>query len=275
MTTDERQALGMYEFGQNWAEYAKDISSVHLSKAKEDFARLFDGIDLKGKSFVDIGSGSGVHALSALRLGVSSLTAVDIDRNSNITTGKTLEENWKDDNYRIINASILDGKTLENETFDIVYSWGVLHHTGDMWSAIENAAQKVKKDGVFALAIYKKSPFCGAWKVEKKIYSSLPKLLQYPFDWLYGLAQILGLLVSGKNPAQYIRTYREKRGMKWMTDIRDWLGGYPYESASPDEIKSFLEPKGFELISEFNTRPCPAFGILGSGCAEYVFKKVK
>lgn len=274
MTAQERQALGMYEFGQNWAEYASSISSVHLSNAEEDFKRLFQDIDLKGKTFVDIGSGSGVHSLAALRGGVEHLTALDIDLNSNATTKKTLEENWQDKNYKILNASILDDQTLKGETFDIVYSWGVLHHTGDMWGAIENAAQKVKKDGIFVLAIYKKSPFCGAWKVEKRIYSSLPKLLQYPLDWLYGFAQIMGLAVKGRNPVKYIKSYREKRGMKWMTDIRDWLGGYPYESASPQEIKSFLDGEGFELIREFNTRPCPAFGLLGSGCAEYVLKKV-
>lgn len=274
MTADERQVLGMYEFGQNWTEYAKDITGIHLSNAREDFARLFDGIDLKGKTFADIGSGSGVHALSALRSGVKSVTALDIDENSIETTKATLEKNWSDKNYTVIQASILDNKTLENQTFDIVYSWGVLHHTGDMWSAIKNAAQKVENDGIFALAIYKKTPFCGAWKVEKKIYSSLPKLLQYPLSYVYGLVHISGLLLKGKNPVHYIKTYHEKRGMKWMIDIHDWLGGYPYESASPLEIKTFLEEKGFTLIRQFNTRPCPAWGILGSGCAEYVFKKV-
>lgn len=265
----------MFGFGENWADYAQHIDERHIIKAQTGLAELLNGISLEGKTFLDIGCGSGLHSLAALKAGVTDLTALDIDENSVSTARKVIGKNWGAENYKIKQASILDDETLKGEIFDVVYSWGVLHHTGNMNKAIDNAANKVKDDGYFIIALYKETPFCGFWKAEKKLYTNLPKILRYPLDWLYGLAQIGGLLIKGRNPIKYISTYKEKRGMKWMYDIRDWLGGYPYESISPADIEKHMKAKGFKLEHSLNDGPMVAKGILGSGCGEYVFKKTE
>ena len=59
--------------------------------------------------------------------------------------------------------------------------------------------------------------------------------------------------------------------MLWFYDSRDWLGGYPYESASKEEVVGFVEERGFTIIKTNNTEP--NIGIFGAGCAEYLFKK--
>jgi 2-polyprenyl-6-hydroxyphenyl methylase/3-demethylubiquinone-9 3-methyltransferase len=61
----------------------------------------------------------------------------------------------------------------------------------------------------------------------------------------------------------------KKRGMKWYTDVIDWLGGYPYESASPEEITQFMAQRDFTLVNSFKTGR--RLGFFGTGNAEYLF----
>jgi 2-polyprenyl-6-hydroxyphenyl methylase/3-demethylubiquinone-9 3-methyltransferase len=86
--------------------------------------------------------------------------------------------------------------------------------------------------------------------------------------------KVLRDVVRFKNPMRKIRHYHKgTRGMRWKTDIIDWLGGYPYESASLDEIRSFVERLGFRLEYSYKTKP--EIGVFGSGCAEYRFLRMK
>ena len=123
------------------------------------------------------------------------------------------------------------------------------------------------------LAIYKKSPLCGFWRVEKKFYTQAPKTVRAVFDYIYAAVYLAAYALSGKNPLTYVRDYHQKRGMSWMTDVRDWLGGYPYESATAAEMAALLAPFGFTLERSFNTDPPKVAGLFGCGCAEYVFRK--
>jgi 2-polyprenyl-6-hydroxyphenyl methylase/3-demethylubiquinone-9 3-methyltransferase len=149
-------------------------------------------------------------------------------------------------------------------SYDVVYSWGALHHTGDMRRAIANAARLVKGDGTFIIAIYLKTPLCGFWKVEKRIYSWLPKGLQSIIAYgFHGFSVAIGA-VPRKEKGNRVR------GMDWFHDARDWLGGYPYESASPQQVAALVGPD-FEPVQSFNTRA--GSGVVGSGCGEYVFRR--
>tara|TARA_B100000674_G_C37068090_1_gene570335 strand:+ start:83 stop:307 length:225 start_codon:yes stop_codon:yes gene_type:complete len=60
------------------------------------------------------------------------------------------------------------------------------------------------------------------------------------------------------------------RGMNLYYDAIDWLGGYPYESASKDEILNMVGDK-FKLLNSYSTSY--KIGLLGTGCAEYVFQR--
>lgn len=225
---------------------------------------------------MDIGCGSGLHTLAAIQLGAETVSAFDIDP-QNVETTKRLISNYTSDfKGKIEEKSIFDAFPDNHQgKFDIVYSWGVLHHTGDMWKALKKASDFVVPDGKLIIAIYKKSPLCGIWRIEKSIYSRLPSILQFPITALFSTLYLTGLLVKGTNPVKYVKSYQSYRGMNFWHDMIDWLGGYPYESATPEEIKRFFSELGFRIVAEYNTEPVKAFGLFGCGCAEYVFSRSK
>lgn len=243
-----------FTFGKNWADYAANISEAELASAIEGLKRLLpEGFNPKGKSLLDIGSGSGLHAVAAHRLGFSPITATDYDEDSVSTTKATAAsfgapvEAFRDD---ILNTT-LKGK------WDVVYSWGVLHHTGDVAAAIRNASALVEEGGVFIIAIYVETPFCGVWTSIKRTYSAASRPVQAAMEAGYMAAlRARGAKSSGV------------RGMNFKNDAIDWLGGYPYESASPDRVTEIVGPQ-FKQVRAFGTKA--GRGIFGTGCAEYTF----
>ncbi len=66
-----------------------------------------------------------------------------------------------------------------------------------------------------------------------------------------------------RDPFKKIGGHNRKRGTKWYTDVIDWLGGYPYDSATPAEIKEFVEGLGCRLEQTAKTKNKP--GLLGTG----------
>lgn len=265
-----------FGFGDNWAEYAAHITPEKIQQAELGLSSLIGPEDIQGKTFLDIGCGSGLHTLAALKAGAGHVTAIDFDPASVRTAQQVIAANWPDQNVQIFRCNILDPESLKSlnaKGYDVVYSWGVLHHTGDMMTAIQNAAGFVAPGGVLALALYKKTPLCGAWRAEKKLYTRLPRWARAPMNWMYAGAYVTALAAQGQNPITYIRSYEQKRGMRFMNDVVDWLGGYPYESISPVEAQNKLSDLGFDLVLSLNTDPMRGHGLFGSGCAEYVFRK--
>jgi 2-polyprenyl-6-hydroxyphenyl methylase/3-demethylubiquinone-9 3-methyltransferase len=267
---DLRDQSTHFAFGKNWASYAKTIDAERLDLAEQGLARLVGPSALHGRSFLDIGSGSGLHAVAAARLGAASIHAVDIDPDSVETTRAVLKEHAPAANYEIRQQSVFN--LSPETTYDVVYSWGVLHHTGDMWAAIGRAAALVKPGGTLAIAIYSKTMFCGLWTVEKRLYSQSPAIVQAALRAMYKTAFVAVGLVRGRNPFSWIRNYASgNRGMNWDHDVHDWLGGYPYESATPSEVAQYLKGLGFTLERQFGQ--APACGVLGTGCCEYAFRR--
>jgi predicted RNA methylase len=260
-----------FSFGENWAQYAEKIDERRIEEAEKSLIRLVRRESIQGRTFLDIGCGSGLFSLAALRLGCKRLLAVDLDPNSVQTTRKTLERyapagaNW--DCQRI---SVFDLDPAKVGTFDIVYSWGVLHHTGAMYKAIEKASAMVKPKGMLTLALYGKTSFCGLWRIEKRIYSRSPRWIQRTIEQVYSALVAARLALKGESLKKRRETYFQQRGMDMYHDTRDWLGGYPYESISPQEAMTFMHKLGFEPIRSF---VCPSVGLLGAGCDEYSFTK--
>jgi 2-polyprenyl-6-hydroxyphenyl methylase/3-demethylubiquinone-9 3-methyltransferase len=260
-----------FDFGANWASYARTISEDKIDEAVKCLRQLLGQERIDGLRFLDIGCGSGLHALAALRMGAASVTAVDINPRSTGTTEAVLRHHAPGQNWTVEQRNILTEPP--EGTYDIVYSWGVLHHTGDMDRAVRNAAALVVPGGRLVIALYKKTPLCGAWKLEKRIFTGMPGWLRPVPTAAYSGLYMLGLLVRGRNPVKYVRTYRTARGMNFWHDAIDWLGGYPYESASPAEVADFVTGLGFTSGPSFNTGACAVGGLFGSGCAEYVFHR--
>jgi len=268
MSLTERETH--FEFGENWKNYSKTIDQKRIDSAIEGVRKLFpDG--LAGKTFLDIGCGSGLHSLAALSLGAASVTAVDIDENSVGTTHELLTRYAPGSKWSANLVSVFDASPDVLGTFDVVYSWGVLHHTGDMWRAIERATSFVNFGGQFAIAIYSATACDSMWKAEKKFYSRASRPIQWTILQIYKAAFFAGLTLSGRNPVSYVRNYPAIRGMNFSHDAHDWLGGYPYETATATEIHDRICKMGFIEERSF---PLPVSrGLFGSGCHEFVFQK--
>ena len=229
--------------------------------------------DLKDKSVLDIGCGSGVHDIGFYRLGCRDLTAIDYDLDSIVATKHNLEKFCPDAEFKILQGDILSEEIEFLGRFDIVYSWGVLHHTGNLEEAIINSASLVADKGLLAVALYRKTLMCGFWKFEKRVYSRLPRLFQRCFELIYISFFALGLILIKKTSiVRYIKSYSTKRGMNFFADVRDWLGGYPYESISPDKLRKLLSPLGFSQV--YSLEGHDKIGIFGSGCDEFLFQKL-
>lgn len=258
-----------YEFGENWRDFSQTITKESIESAVKDLHRLVG--DISGKIFFDIGSGSGLHSLAASRLGADKVICVDYDKNCVKTTEKVLTKYAGNSTWSVIQADILQDARISEDKFDIVYSWGVLHHTGDLEKAIRNATSYVVSGGRFVVALYIKTPFCNFWKLEKYIYNKykwLRPCIKYP----YAAVLLLSYLMIGRNVFNLVRNYNDNRGMSFIHDVDDWLGGYPYESITQEELTDYLG-SDFKLEKSFNIkRP---LGLLGTGCGEWVFVKVK
>lgn len=263
-----------FEFGKNWQSFLESLNNERISTAKESITSMIDEDNLHGKSFLDIGNGSGVFSLAARQLG-AKVHSFDFDPAS-VNCARELKKIYffEDKDWRIEEASVLDVKYLNSiGQFDIVYSWGVLHHTGNMWQALENISSIVKKDGKLFISLYNdQGKMSSVWKFHKKMYNKLP----VPFKNLYGflvmgvreLYSFIGnsILLKPMKYINYWRRYSSNRGMSYWHDLVDWIGGYPFEVSKPEQIFDFFYKKGFKLI-----RLRTSGG--GLGCNEYVFVK--
>lgn len=268
MSEDLLDVTTHFRFGENWADYSDLVDERRIASARDNVAALAG--DLRGKSFLDVGSGSGLFSVAALRLGAIPVVAVDIDPESVATTRKLLASEGGD--WRAEQISVFDLAARIPERFDVVYSWGVLHHTGSMWRALDCAAAMVKPGGTFAFALYERTPLCGAWTSEKRLYRKLPKAVQKLCRGVYLAAWGAGMLVTGHNPWRHIREGQQERGMDVFHDVHDWMGGYPYDSTTTAEVEAFMTARGFER-EKVVPWPVKLAGAFGSGCSEYVYRK--
>lgn len=267
-----KEASAHFAFGENWASYAALIDEPQIKASKESLLKMISAENFKGRSFLDIGCGSGLHALAAAELGASRIMMVDIDPNSVATsravlTGRSVSTPWR---AEVI--SVFDLAAERQGTFDIVYSWGVLHHTGDMWEAIGKAASMVAPRGLLAIALYRSTHTDAFWKFEKRLYAHAPRIFQKIVSAVYTAAFRVALMAKGVSYREYLTNYKSVRGMNHSHDVHDWLGGYPYETALAPEVEARLVALGFKAERVF-ARP-KSFGFFGSGCDEYVYRRV-
>ncbi len=259
-----------FAFGENWAKFIKNLNPERISIAEDSLRERLG--DISGKSFLDIGSGSGLFSLAARNLG-AHVVSFDYDADSVRCTQELKGKFYPDDDtWRVFQGSVLDSDMLEAlGDFDIVYSWGVLHHTGQMWDAMENATARVKENGLFYIAIYNdQGGYSDRWKRLKRFYLAIPPSLQPLFAatvlFFRELKPFVGQVVRLKNLIHYWEAKKQIRGMSYWTNWLDWIGGYPFEVAKPEEIFNYCKDRNFTLLALTTNRG-------EAGCNEFVFKK--
>lgn len=261
---EEKAGEARFAFGENWLSFVNRLDADRVAEAEKSVAALCG--DLRDKTFLDIGSGSGLSSLAAHRLG-ARVHSFDYDPNSVAATSGLSNGAWT-----VQQGSILDsGYVASLGQYDVVYSWGVLHHTGDMRKAIANAANLVANDGLLVLALYRKTLLCPLWKVEKQFYIKSSASAQRAIRSAYIALYRAGLAAKGRSFKTFVDDYKLKRGMDFEHDVHDWLGGYPYESISPSDANNLVVPLGFMAVKSridgFH------IGLFGSGCDEFVFRR--
>lgn len=252
-----------FAFGENWARFLAHVDEARIRGAQTALRDLLGGADLSGKVFLDIGSGSGLSSLAARRAG-ARVISFDYDPQSVACTEELKRRYFPgDSSWIVMRGSALDTEYLRKlGPCDVVYSWGVLHHTGHMWQAIETAMSPVKPQGLFIIAIYNDQGWVSRyWYLVKRLYNR-NAVLRAAMTALHApylvAARLAVRALSRKGPLP--------RGMSPWHDMRDWLGGLPFETARPDDIISFCKARGFVLVRA---------NLVGHrhGCNEFVFQR--
>ena len=264
-----------FAFGQNWSRYLAVVDDARIELSKSSFIEFLGTDSLDGLSFLDVGSGSGLSSLAAISLGAARVHSFDYDPAS-VTATTEIKRRYAPhaDHWSIERGSVLDATYMEGlGTFDFVYTWGVLHHTGDMRLAFRHVAERVAPGGRLWLAIYNDQGHRSEiWRRVKRIYNELPPFLR-PLWVVLTMSPLevktfLYHLVRGR-PQRYftneLRGRDRSRGMSRWHDFVDWVGGYPFEVARPDAIVDTFRAFG---LSEARLRL-----VDGYGCNEFLFTK--
>lgn len=262
-----------FEFGANWARFLKVLDDERIALAEKSLCDMLVVSDLQGKSFLDIGSGSGLFSLAARRLG-ARVHSFDYDPNS-VGCTRELKRRYfpEDPQWTIEEGSVLDRDYLSRlGQFEVVYSWGVLHSTGAMWEAMANVAPLVAEKGLLFIAIYNdEGGWSRRWLMLKRVYNWLPGFLKLPYAIIVmGPRELRSLVIETMKGKPWIYfenisySKRNKRGMSHWHDLIDWIGGLPFEVAKPEEVFAFYRKRGFNL-----TRL-----VTGEACNEFVFSRL-
>ena len=251
-----------FSFGKNWLHFIQNnINDSVIESSRIDIIKWFD---VKDKSIIDIGCGSGLSSLIFNNEKAKYIYSFDYDINS-VDSTLLLKNKQKiiNNDWVIKQGNILDTDYIKSlGKFDIVYSWGVLHHTGDLWKAIKNAIYL--SNDLIMLSLYSNIANYDNDFTAKQNYNKFNELEKKKniADYVMTVKQS-----SKKNEEILNWNTPSKRGMNKYNDIIDWVGGFPYEVCSTKQINQFMEENGFILIQKYDP--------VQQACHEWLFKKIK
>jgi 2-polyprenyl-6-hydroxyphenyl methylase/3-demethylubiquinone-9 3-methyltransferase len=275
MTTEmqqQRHEEPRFAFGDNWRRFLEQIDEGRVERAERSLRETLGIDDLIGRSFLDAGAGSGLFSVAAMRLGAARVHSFDFDREC-VECARLLKQRFVPD---------ADGWTIEAGdltdrdyyaalgTFDVVYCFGVVHHTGAMWQALDNLVEAVAPSGLLFVSVYNDQGIASVrWRKVKRLYNGLPVRLRplfaaaawFPFEARYAAQALI------HEPRAYLRTWTHRdRGMSKWHDIVDWVGGYPFEVARPEQIVDHYTGHGLDLVNLATVGD-------SSACNEFVFRR--
>ncbi len=246
-----------FEFGKNWHRFVRKNFTRERSDIAKNHILKFTGREtLKGLDFLDIGCGSGLHSLAAYQAGADRVFGFDYDVNSIAATNIVRQSVGNPSNWRVERGDVLDKDYVAKlGKWTFVYSWGVLHHTGNVWEAIRNAQSAVADGGMFYIALYSSDVVSPEeqefWLRKKQEYNRSGSMKRLQMVWWYIWTYMMQKDIR-RVPSflQRAASHKLTRGMNIFADIRDWLGGWPMEYVSDQQVVDLLEQEcGFELVN--------------------------
>jgi 2-polyprenyl-3-methyl-5-hydroxy-6-metoxy-1,4-benzoquinol methylase len=262
VSRDDRK---IFNFGNNWLSFSENRLDEHSLHTAIQSLKSLTGLDnFKDISFLDVGCGSGLFSIAAHQLGAKKVVGLDVNSTCILASKRNSLHFLIYDGVDFLEGSILDRSYIEKlGHFEIVYAWGSLHHTGSMWEALHNTSLPVSQNGLLVVSIYNKHITSPIWNKIKRIYNLVPKIIQKAMVLFFaGIIFVAKLLVTRHSPLE------KQRGMDFWYDLVDWIGGYPYEYASPTDVIRFVEDLGFTQLNFFPAQ-------VPTGCNEFVFVRSK
>ncbi len=222
---------GFYK--DHWTKYP-----LELQGALKHIQELFpEGV--KCKRVLDGGSGSGMISVAFAVMG-ADVTGVDV-------TPKCVENGCKNADLFGVQCRFLKRNLLSldlcGETFDIIYNWGVLHHTQDARKSFTNLAKHLKPGGEMIVAVYLKTVLSGFWNFLRIFYQESPQVFKTLFlntgsIFLNGVDYFNNLFF---NKERYMM-----RGTNNKEILNDWFG-VPYRTFHTyEEVFEWFRENGLE-----------------------------
>lgn len=197
--------------------------------------------DLRGRLVLDAGCGGGRYTYVVGQAG-AEVVAVDLSR----AVEKTKQVIGDMSNVHIVQANLME-LPFREESFDYIFSIGVLHHTPDTKKSFNELTQHLKPTGTIAIWVYRKNTL-----LQELINSGLRKLtIRLPFRILYYLAwsgAVLGGVPVIKHLSRIIPFSIHPNWQVRICDTFDWYSPQYQHHHIKKEVMDWFVEKGFTDI---------------------------